>query len=493
MKIITFLLFSFCLVLSAHGYDVTFTDASGLKYGYTSGNDTLTLLSGNGSGITGDLVIPSHLSYNSKPYVVGAIDDRAFAGNKNLTSISIPSSVTSISHTAFYSCTGLKAITVDAANKNYCSDASGVLYETTTDGVPVCLVTYPSASSATSYQILDGAVTICSFSFYGVRDLKTLTIPSTVQCFGLFSNMNDALYMCPCLQSITVADSSDYYCSVDGVLFDRDTTALITYPAAKSETSYVIPSTVTNVYSNAFTLASNLVSITIPESVTRIGTSGTFPGCLSLTHFIVDGSNTHYTTEDGILFNTAKTELVSYPAGKTATGYTVPSATVDAYAFCAATHLTSVTLPAAVTSIGNEAFYECMGLSEIHADNPQPVDISANGGTFDGVNLESCKLYVPAGSTEAYSNAEEWGDFTNIGEETADAVTHPQGQQPSVSVASGRVTLSNMSKGEPLHIYDMTGKQVYSRNSISSEEEISLPHGAYVVKYGKASQKIMIP
>ena len=76
MKIITFLLFSFCLVLSAHGYDVTFTDASGLKYGYTSGNDTLTLLSGNGSGITGDLVIPSHLSYNSKPYVVGAIDDR---------------------------------------------------------------------------------------------------------------------------------------------------------------------------------------------------------------------------------------------------------------------------------------------------------------------------------------------------------------------------------------------------------------------------------
>lgn len=82
--------------------------------------------------------------------------------------------------------------------------------------------------------------------------------------------------------------------------------------------------TVTQISNSAFAYCNELTSVTIPNTVTSIG-SNSFVGCTSLTSINVEINNTAYTSENGILFNKAKTELIRYPAGKTETTYTFPA------------------------------------------------------------------------------------------------------------------------------------------------------------------------
>jgi len=84
------------------------------------------------------------------------------------------------------------------------------------------------------------------------------------------------------LEEIFVDENNANYSSVDGVLYNKDKTTLIKYPEAKTDTSYVIPSTVTSVAENAFENCSNLESVELPSGLTTIG-DGAFHSCFSIT------------------------------------------------------------------------------------------------------------------------------------------------------------------------------------------------------------------
>ena len=83
------------------------------------------------------------------------------------------------------------------------------------------------------------------------------------------------------LASIYVDRENESYCSVDGVLFDKNMTEIIVYPRKKVDTEYKIPDGVTAVHTNAFSGCSNLASIEIPAGVTYIG-YGAFSDCKGL-------------------------------------------------------------------------------------------------------------------------------------------------------------------------------------------------------------------
>ncbi|MBQ0009863.1 MAG: leucine-rich repeat domain-containing protein, partial [Ruminococcus sp.] len=87
-------------------------------------------------------------------------------------------------------------------------------------------------------------------------------------------------------------------------------------------TSITIPEGVTSIGIAAFAYCSGLTSITIPVSVTSIG-YGAFSGCSGLTEITVASNNGHYTSIDGVLFTADGKTLICYPAGRTATSYTV--------------------------------------------------------------------------------------------------------------------------------------------------------------------------
>ena len=113
--------------------------------------------------------------------------------------------------------------------------------------------------------------------------------------------------------------------------------------------------------------------MTIPNSVTCIGDAAFF-GCDGLISIVVDASNTAYSSQNGVLYNKAKTVLIQYPGSK-AGGFTIPNSvtSIGDWAFSNCHYLTSVVIPNSVTSIGDAAFYDCHRLTSIVVDSNNTV------------------------------------------------------------------------------------------------------------------------
>ena len=187
----------------------------------------------------------------------------------------------------------------------------------------------PWGTSITSVVIEDGVTSIGDYAFYDCTSLTSITIGGSVTSIGDYAFRN-----CSGLTSIT------------------------------------IPNSVTSIGRYAFSWCDRLTSVTIGDSVTSIGDSA-FYGCSSLTSINVESGNNYYSSQDGVLFNKTKTEIIRYPAGKTSTTYTIPSSVTSiggsAFSFCS--KLTSITIPNSVTSIGYSAFYDCKSLTSITIPN----------------------------------------------------------------------------------------------------------------------------
>ena len=150
----------------------------------------------------------------------------------------------------------------------------------------------------------------------------------------------------------------------------EDGTAQIT-DYTGSETELVIPSeidghTVTSLRESALYHSPSLVSVSIPETVTDIGYKA-FGHCMNLTDINVADGNENYCSVDGVLFSKDKKMIVSYPAGKTQTAYSIPEGVenISSYAFRDNEYLESITIPDGVTSIGTSAFESCTSLADI--------------------------------------------------------------------------------------------------------------------------------
>lgn len=202
--------------------------------------------------------------------------------------------------------------------------------------------------------------TISEYSFCS-EELTSLTIPASVTSFD-----NTAFLFCSNLQSVTVAEGNPTYCSVDSVIYSKDKSSLMFYPAGNDTADFVIPDGVSEV-GCPFSNCQNLVSITIPTSVSFFSTNEIY-GCTNLSAINVSENNEYYSSQDGVLFDKQKTELVYYPQGKEGESYTIPNGvlTIGSKAFYECNTISSITIPESVTMIDNEAFYACYELSEIN-------------------------------------------------------------------------------------------------------------------------------
>ena len=116
---------------------------------------------------------------------------------------------------------------------------------------------------------------------------------------------------------------------------------------------------------SAFNCQTRLKSVTIPNSVTSIGSS-TFSGCTGLTSITVSENNSAYSSVDGILYDKNKTKIIHVPE-KIKGAITIPDGvtSIGSNAFSNCSGLMSITIGNSVTSIGDSAFEYCGGLTSI--------------------------------------------------------------------------------------------------------------------------------
>ena len=358
------------------------------------------------------------------PDSVTYIGYRAFNGCTSLTSITIPDSVTSIGLWAFDGCTGLTNINVNKNNTNY-SSINGVLFNKNKTE----LIAYPAGKSDKNYTIPNSVTSISDYAFFDCTSLTNIAIPDSVTSIGpwafdgtaWFDNQPDGIVYAgkvaysykgemPENTSLTIKDGTksiadEAFYDFKNLTSDFKNLTSITIPDSVTSignyafdgcsglTSVTIPYSVTSIGGSAFSGCSNLTTITIPDSVTSIGNYA-FSGCSGLTSVIIPNNvtsigyfafhecknltsinvninNTNYSSVNGVLFNKNKTELITYPAGKSDKNYTIPNSvtTINHSAFRSCKNLTSVTIPDKSITIEIGVFSNCSGLTSVTIPN----------------------------------------------------------------------------------------------------------------------------
>ena len=350
-----------CMLFCATGlWAQTLVD--GIYYDLSASAKTASVTSDyvNYAKYSGNITIPSTVTYNGTPYSVTSIgwgafygcteltsitipnsvtsiEDSAFFDCSGLTSVTIPSRVTSVGNDAFHGCSGLETITAESGNTEYYSEGNCLIEKNSkvlilgcrnsvipNDVTSIGSSAFSGCRGLASVTIPNSVTSIGWNAFYGCTGLTSVTIPNSVTSIGwnAFYNVKHVIYTGSATGSPWDAISVNGFVDGDFVFSDNTKTQLVAYIGTGGDVS--IPNSVTSIESRAFYGCSGLTSITIPNSVTSIGWNA-FYGCKGLTSVTIPSSVT----------------------------------SIESQAFYGCSGLTSVTIPNSVTSIGDYAFYDC--------------------------------------------------------------------------------------------------------------------------------------
>ena len=219
------------------------TCGDNLTWTFTTADGTLTI-SGRGD------------MYNS--------DDQPWYNfNQSIKNISMPDGMTSIGNQAFVECSALTQVTIPSSVTSIGNNA------------------FLQCSALAQVNIPNNVTSIGNQAFAWCSALTQVALPESVTNIG-----NGAFSGCKALTAIRVDAANTTYSSENGVLFNKNKTTLVQYPAGKQETAYTIPNSVTSIGYQAFSYCYALTEITIPASATSIG-AHTFYYCYALTEISV--------------------------------------------------------------------------------------------------------------------------------------------------------------------------------------------------------------
>ena len=403
----------------------------------------------------------SDLTGITLPEGVTAINQYAFQNCTSLTEITIPENITTIGTNAFSGCTNLTDIIIDndkvtnnsATNWGTRFPANNLSVTFKKDIGNYDFYSSSANTRLTSVTLDEGVTSIGTYAFYNCSGLTGITISENVTTIGTY-----AFYNCTNLTNIiidndkvTTTESSNwgtiFPASNLSVTFKKNPGSYAFYFSSGNTrlTSITFAEGVTSIGGSAFYYCTGLTGITIPEGVTSINfyafynctgiTSITIPASVTsigggpnngLASITVDANNPNYASQDGIVYNKAKTQFVFIPSR--IISVTIPDGvtSIDDYfigltslrsvtfaagsqlttigntAFQNCTSLTSITIPENVTTIGTYAFNNCTNLRRITIDNDK---VMTNWGTIFPANNLEVTFKKNIGSNAFYNSA----------------------------------------------------------------------------------------
>ncbi len=329
------------------------------------------------------------------------IGEGAFSGCWDLTSVSIPNSVAKINDHTFSSCSKLTSISLPNSITEIGLQAFACCYQLSSVNLP------------NSIRLIDGS------AFEKCHGLSSISIPSSVTVIG-----DGAFRDCTNLTEINVTPENSYFTAHNGILFSKDMSRLIQYPAGKNQQTFDIPNTVTTIGGYAFEGCSSLTSITISESTSVIGERA-FGDCSSLTSVSIPNSISEIGSG-------------AFQCCSGLTSVTIPNSVtrINGWIFNGCSKLTSIIIPNSVTEISYSAFENCSGLTSVTIGNSvtkianfafsgcyslQTIDVLAltppslyGPNVFSNETYGNAVLKVLANAVESYKSAEVWKEFSNI-------------------------------------------------------------------------------
>lgn len=349
-----------------------------------------------------------------------------YLNDQEITTLEIPSGITSIGDGVFLSSNNLTNLTlsskITSAGKyafNNCSNLKDIRYYIYDD-----LATYIQKGHPAFYVN-------CGIKYYwNNQEITTLEIPTSVTSIG-----NHAFYCCNGLTSIdfpsNLSSIGDWAFSNCSGLTSVDLPSCITkmgeyvFNNCENLSNVNLPSGITTISTGAFSYCSNLKYIELPAGITSIGDDA-FVNCSNLQNINLPSGIT--TIGSGAFWDCSNLTNVILPSVLTSIGD---------IAFVNCSNLANVTLSSNITSIGRSAFSDCKSLKNltISKDVTSIKDIRFNndyeelelesvyvawqnpieaGSFFNRIKISNCTLYVPQGTKEAYANADVWKDFVNI-------------------------------------------------------------------------------
>jgi hypothetical protein len=258
----------YCTIISNEDKTVSVSAYSNTSY--SNSNNTFT-----------ELTIPQSIGNNGTIYTVTEVG--SFRNSEELTSVSIPSTITSIGDEAFYGCTGLDKVNISDISA-WCNISFDGEYA---NPLVYAQHLYLNGEEVKELVVPEKIAEIKDYAFAGCAELTSVTIPSSVTSIGFW-----AFSGCDGLEKVNISDMSAWYnISFHGAYANPLGCAHHLYLNGEEVKELVIPKNITAIPGWAFQGCSELSSVSIPSTVFFIG-GGAFADCTGLTSVNIPSSVT---------------------------------------------------------------------------------------------------------------------------------------------------------------------------------------------------------